>query len=340
MKVRHYLLLGVVASLSAHAAIPMLLRQEDAARIAASSGASVAVVGSLEDLVARSTAETAEPLETEARETEPTPAAETVAVAQSSPTPAKVTALPQPVSPGVTETREPADVRGGVANAVSTVETVAAAPATEARPVSPDLATDLPPDSASDPVRAAEPVNDTLRPPKAGEVVAAVVAPPSPLAKPAVPQHARTRERSEKARPRKTRQASAGAPVSSRRGTQSASRTRSQAVTGGRADGRSDEAGAASLSNYKGKVLSRLHRAKRYPPKARRRQLEGTAVLRFTVSSDGRVSGGRIVGSSGETLLDAATMAALRRASPMPRFPSAMGGRPLTFRVPLRFEYR
>jgi|GEM_PF-4114536 len=96
--------------------------------------------------------------------------------------------------------------------------------------------------------------------------------------------------------------------------------------------------GKASEQTYKSKVLARLRSAKRYPDAARAKELEGTAVLTFTVSASGQLTAARITNGSGFAVLDSAALAMARGAAPFPPFPPGMNRAQMTFRVPVQFN--
>lgn len=97
------------------------------------------------------------------------------------------------------------------------------------------------------------------------------------------------------------------------------------------------DAGNAKVSNYPGKVASKLRRALRYPREAKRDRLRGTTVVSFTVSSNGSVGGVRVARSSGSPVLDRAAAEAVRRAAPFPAIPAGAGRSSWAFSVPLAF---
>lgn len=99
----------------------------------------------------------------------------------------------------------------------------------------------------------------------------------------------------------------------------------------------SKEAGNAAVSNYPGKVASKLRRALRYPSEARRQRLRGEVHVAFTVSGNGNVGSVRVVRSSGAQALDQAAMEAVRRAAPFPPIPAEAGRANWPFTVPLAF---
>ncbi len=92
--------------------------------------------------------------------------------------------------------------------------------------------------------------------------------------------------------------------------------------------------------DYFSLVNAHLARNKRYPRKARRARQQGVVTVRFTVHRDGRVSGAEIRQSSGQALLDAATLDLLDRVSPLPRFPREMTRQSVTVTLPIDYSLR
>ncbi|MBP0651965.1 energy transducer TonB, partial [Mycobacterium tuberculosis] len=64
---------------------------------------------------------------------------------------------------------------------------------------------------------------------------------------------------------------------------------------------------------------------------------EGVARVAFSVSRGGELAGVRLAMSSGATALDAAALAAVRRAAPFPPVPDGLPA-PATLEVPIRFR--
>ncbi len=120
-------------------------------------------------------------------------------------------------------------------------------------------------------------------------------------------------------------------------GSKARGRRAQQAGDGGRRRGVS---GKADMSNYLGKVVSRLQRQKRYPSDARRKRIEGTAVVAFVISPNGSVGGIRLRKSAGNPALDKAALAMVRRAAPFPPFPKNSGRNRMPISVPVRFAVR
>ena len=65
-------------------------------------------------------------------------------------------------------------------------------------------------------------------------------------------------------------------------------------------------------------ILRKLEAAKRYPRMARKMGIEGTAVVRFKLKSEGRVEAVEIVDSSGSEILDKASLETVHAAAPFP----------------------
>jgi len=92
-----------------------------------------------------------------------------------------------------------------------------------------------------------------------------------------------------------------------------------------------------------GKLLGLLHREisrrKRYPFMARRRHVEGTATVGFSLNSAGIVRGAGVVDSSGHGMLDRAAVAAVEGISPFGAA-AAYLGEERDFRVQVAFRLR
>src|SRR5690606_35410167 len=112
------------------------------------------------------------------------------------------------------------------------------------------------------------------------------------------------RKQAEKARPRAGN--SGRNQSDARRGTAEGS-TSGKAASRGQNGGQT-RAGNAAISNYPGKVASRLRRSLRYPPQARRDRLRGEVHVSFTVNRSGGVASVRVARSSGSPVLDKAAL--------------------------------
>jgi protein TonB len=103
-----------------------------------------------------------------------------------------------------------------------------------------------------------------------------------------------------------------------------------QASRGGSKNG---QVGNAAVSNYPGKVRSKLARASR----SIRAKGRGEVVVAFAVGSNGSVRSARVARSSGVSAVDQAALQAIRKASPFPPIPQGAGRSSWEFSIPLAF---
>jgi len=90
--------------------------------------------------------------------------------------------------------------------------------------------------------------------------------------------------------------------------------------------------------DYARVIKDRIFRHWTYPERAKELLLEGRLLLIFTLSRDGRMTGIRIMDSSGQDILDDEACRAVRTASPFPSFPDSVRVRRLNIRA--AFDYR
>lgn len=94
---------------------------------------------------------------------------------------------------------------------------------------------------------------------------------------------------------------------------------------------------AAAAASYHSTLSAHLQRFKLYPDSARNNE-QGTALVTFTVTRNGRVTSSRLAQSSGFAPLDQAAMALIQRAQPLPSFPPEM--REASTTASVRLQYR
>jgi len=111
-------------------------------------------------------------------------------------------------------------------------------------------------------------------------------------------------------------------------------RIRAEPVPPAAAGGSGRGGALAGEVRYAGRFAAHLARYKRFPPAARRRGEQGSAVVDVGIDGTGRVTRVRVVRSSGFAGLDRAAEAMLWRASP---FPPPPGRRPLQLSVPITY---
>ena len=186
------------------------------------------------------------------------------------------------------------------------------------------------------------------------EVLEDVVSPPLPEQRPESAGHAEQEPAPQKpaTRPKevKTGKKAAAKPVSQARKAGNGGGNQTDTLRG-QADGQesgqaaskskggsTSAPGNAAVSNYPGKVASRLRRALRYPAAAKRQRLRGQVRVSFVVSASGAVSSVRVVSSSGSSVLDTAALETVHRAAPFPAIPKGAGRSSWPFTVPLAFS--
>lgn len=90
-----------------------------------------------------------------------------------------------------------------------------------------------------------------------------------------------------------------------------------------------------STASWRGSLIAHLNRYKRFPGGAS----PGTVQVAFAIDRSGNVLSSRVVGSSGDSALDAEAAAMIRRASPVPAPPAGVGGGgAIALSVPVRFS--
>jgi len=92
---------------------------------------------------------------------------------------------------------------------------------------------------------------------------------------------------------------------------------------------------AAEIASWQRALVAQLQRHKRYPPHANGER--GVASIEFTVDRRGHVVSSKLVRSSGSAVLDAETLALIRRADPFPPPPPGLADSQLSFLVLIRY---
>ena len=114
-----------------------------------------------------------------------------------------------------------------------------------------------------------------------------------------------------------------------------ASHSQGRAGAGGH---RLEYGGTANASSYRMQVAAHLQRYKSYPAGARSAGIRGFAVVRFSLTANGSVISASLARGSGSADLDQSAVAMVRRASPFPPIPSALGVSRMDFSAPIRFD--
>lgn len=124
----------------------------------------------------------------------------------------------------------------------------------------------------------------------------------------------------------------------SRRGGAKTSKNGVKGGRGGAGGKKSRAQGRALVSNYKGKVMTKVTSRAYYPSSLRGSGTRGRVTVSFRVSSSGRATNIRISRSSGNAKLDQAAKRAVGRASPFGRFPQGMSKSPLILSVTMNMH--
>jgi protein TonB len=95
---------------------------------------------------------------------------------------------------------------------------------------------------------------------------------------------------------------------------------------------------ARALASYALTLNRHVERHRRYPDAARRRRVQGTVLVAFTINRQGQVISSRITKSSGSPALDEEALAVLKRASPMPVPPDEIPGATIDCDTPIYFR--
>ncbi|WP_417451467.1 energy transducer TonB [Kordiimonas sp.] len=98
----------------------------------------------------------------------------------------------------------------------------------------------------------------------------------------------------------------------------------------------SNSAGADAMEDWQRAVVQKVAAKQGYPRMAVARQLEGSAKVRLTVTSDGLIRSFEIMEPTGEDVLDRAIPKLIDRLSPLPPLPA--GQDELSFILPLTWS--
>ena len=257
----------------------------------------------------------------------PAPAPQAAAAPEAAPAPETPAADPPPdAPPDAPQPPDPAQLE----------QVTQAAPQPEPTPPQP-----APPDDVQPPPQITPlPEPPQVSPPPPKEVKSdAMLAPPPPrpkqppkpdprvLAREAAVRKARAAKREQERAARQEARVAARAQAQARAavGRESGGQAATAAVTSSASSG-------ADAANWRGAVVAHLNGFKPASSGA-----AGTARVAFAVDRGGRVVSASLAASSGDPQLDAAAVAMVRRASPLPAPPPDLGGR-INLTVPVRFH--
>jgi protein TonB len=195
----------------------------------------------------------------------------------------------------------------------------------------------------TEPVGRVEPVEEVTPKPKAE---AETERPVERTAEPATPiqnkpvaekktaKKAEARKPAEKADTKQKKAGKGGQNETDARRGQADGQEKGDSRQASRGGSRNGEVGNAAVSNYPGKVRSKLARVAR----SVRAKGRGQVLVAFSVGSNGGVRSARVARSSGVDSVDQAALQAVRKASPFPPIPANAGRATWEFSVPLAFR--
>lgn len=91
-----------------------------------------------------------------------------------------------------------------------------------------------------------------------------------------------------------------------------------------------------SQITYRDMFFAKILGEKRYPEKARKRQIEGAGFLEISLDSGGRVTNLNLLKSTGSDLLDEEIFSLIKRAEPFPKLPNDLAE--FKARLPIEFS--
>ena len=98
-------------------------------------------------------------------------------------------------------------------------------------------------------------------------------------------------------------------------------------------------AGAAEI-RYQDKVRAAIEAHRVYPRSARRRKIEGSAVVQIRINRQGHILESRFIKTTGSHILDQAVMDMIKAADPLPEMPSSLGKSSISINVPIGFKLK
>jgi len=93
-----------------------------------------------------------------------------------------------------------------------------------------------------------------------------------------------------------------------------------------------------STKRYIAKLMRHLQRYKQYPALLKKNHIEGKPVIRFSINKSGHLTNIEVKKHAKNAELDQAAMEVFRRASPLPKIPSALERETLTMSLPIEYS--
>ncbi|MCB9981497.1 MAG: energy transducer TonB [Rhodospirillales bacterium] len=91
---------------------------------------------------------------------------------------------------------------------------------------------------------------------------------------------------------------------------------------------------------YQDKVRAAIESQRVYPRAARRRKLEGRAVIQIHISRSGTITESHFIKTTGHHILDQAALNMIKAASPLPTIPPSLGKSSISMNIPIGFKLK
>lgn len=98
--------------------------------------------------------------------------------------------------------------------------------------------------------------------------------------------------------------------------------------------------GGAAEIRYQDQVRAIIDSHRIYPRSARRRHLEGEAVIQIHINRDGQITGTSFVRSTGHHVLDQAVLEMVQASDPLPPMPQDIKGHSINLEIPIGFKLK
>ncbi|MEX0299696.1 MAG: energy transducer TonB, partial [Kordiimonas sp.] len=92
------------------------------------------------------------------------------------------------------------------------------------------------------------------------------------------------------------------------------------------------------IKSYEDLVQVWIHKHLLYPKSARKRQLTGLVLVRFTLTPAGDLISSEIIEESRFKILNRSALKTIKRAVPFPTFPKEIDGTSRVFTIPIEYK--
>jgi periplasmic protein TonB len=111
-----------------------------------------------------------------------------------------------------------------------------------------------------------------------------------------------------------------------------------QVKASGKGESRSAGGNKGAAKNYFSRLMAHLNRYKKYPTALKKMKTQGVVTLQFSINQQGQLQSARVKKSSGHPGLDAAALAMIANANPLPAIPDFMQRDSLSIAIPIEYS--